>query len=67
MKASTYHLVLSMVINGHDTSLDNVTKATGCNVFEINAVMPSLWDYAKNCPVPEFEKLYALRKEIRKH
>jgi len=65
MKANISNLVLSMVINGHDTSLSNIVKVTGCNWIEIyQNALPYIWDYARNCPIDEHMKIYTLRKEL---
>ena len=61
----TYNLVLSLVVNGHDTDLTNVMEVTGCNLLAMKEALPLLWDYASNCPRTEFDKIYALRKQVR--
>lgn len=60
----TYNLVLSLVVNGHDTDLTNIIKVTGCSQFAIQEALPLLWDYAKNSKMGEFHKLHALRTQL---
>ena len=60
----TSNLVLSLVINGHDTSLPNVMKVTGCTIYDLKEALPLLKAHMFKCPQVECLKLTTLNKAI---
>jgi len=60
----TSRLIVSLVINGHDTDAASVSKVLGSSFYTLKESMPFLSHFTGDCGMLEHTKIYALRKQL---